>query len=202
MTSPQLILASASPRRSQLLTQIGVQHSVLAQDIDESLRPGETPRHYVQRMAREKAATALAGSADVGKRLVLAADTSVVCADRVLGKPVDEEEAVEMLLSLSSRQHEVLTAVTVADSHRQEHALSISLVQFRAIAESEARAYWRTGEPRDKAGSYAIQGIGAIFVQSINGSYSGVMGLPLYESAQLLASFGVPVLTLPVEEKD
>ena len=194
MTGLQLILASASPRRSQLLAQIGVQHTVCAQDIDESVRANEAPGSYVRRMAEEKAAAALSAPIRKQSDLVLASDTSVVADDLVLGKPATEDEAVDMLLSLAGREHEVITAVTVANLQRRQSALSVSRVRFRGITEGEARSYWRTGEPADKAGAYAIQGVGAIFVQSINGSYSGVMGLPLFETAQLLAGFGVPVL--------
>ena len=193
MTGPRLILASASPRRSQLLSQIGVEHIVSAQDIDESVRADESPHAYVQRMADEKAAAALAAGSEVGD-LVLASDTSVVADDLILGKPASEDEAVSMLLSLADREHEVITAVTVANAERWQNAISVSRVRFRAISEEEARSYWRSGEPSDKAGGYAIQGIGAIFVESISGSYSGVMGLPLFETAQLLNAFGMQIL--------
>lgn len=193
MTTSRLILASASPRRSQLLRQIGVEFLVNAQDIDETPREREAPDDYVQRMADEKAAAALGAPDRQSTDTVIASDTSVVSGDKILGKPASEDEAVEMLLSLSDREHEVMTAVTVANSERQEHRLSVSRVRFRAIGEAEARSYWRTGEPQGKAGAYAIQGLGAIFVCSIEGSYSGVMGLPLYETAQLLAAFEIPV---------
>ena len=193
MTTPRLVLASASPRRSQLLRQIGVDFLVSAQDIDETPRADETPSDYVQRMADEKAAAALGMSGRESSDTVIASDTSVVCGDRILGKPADEEEAVEMLLSLSNREHQVMTAVTVANNERQEQQLSVSRVHFRPVNEAEARDYWRTGEPQGKAGAYAIQGLGAVFVRAINGSYSAVMGLPLYETAQLLAAFDIPV---------
>ena len=205
MAIPRLILASASPRRQDLLVQIGVPFDVLAQDIDETPLPDEIPEIYVQRMATEKAAAALTAAPAA---VVLAADTTVVCDDRVLGKPVDEADAVAMLQLLSDRQHQVLTAVTIADGSRTDgsrtdrsrtdgsrsrQALSRSTVKFRAISEGEAKAYWQTGEPRGKAGAYAIQGMGAVFVAGLQGSYSGVMGLPLFETAALLAEFGQPV---------
>lgn len=190
MAIPRLILASASPRRQDLLVQIGVPFDVLAQDIDETPLPDEIPEIYVQRMATEKAAAALTAAPAA---VVLAADTTVVCDGLVLGKPVDEADAVAMLQRLSDRQHQVLTAVTIADGSRSRQALSRSEVTFRAISETEARAYWQTGEPRGKAGAYAIQGMGAVFVAGLQGSYSGVMGLPLFETAALLAEFGQPV---------
>lgn len=191
MTSPRLVLASASPRRRQLLLQIGVAHAVLAQDIDESRRDGETAQAYVARMADEKAAAALAALADPGAT-VLAADTAVVIGDTVLGKPADQADAVAMLGLLSGRTHSVLTAVTVASAARREHEVSRSEVSFRPISPREAERYWQSGEPRGKAGAYAIQGLGAVFVESLRGSYSGVMGLPLFETAALLERFDIP----------
>jgi len=191
MTLPRLVLASASPRRRALLAQIGVPHEVLPQDIDESRRDGETPASYVRRMADEKAAAALTALDDAGAT-VLASDTAVVIGETVLGKPADEADAVAMLGSLSGRRHEVLTAVTVASGARREQRTSRSSVRFRAIPPEEAARYWRTGEPAGKAGAYAIQGLGAVFVAELDGSYSGVMGLPLYETAALLALFDIP----------
>jgi len=188
-TSPALILASASPRRQELLVQIGVDFEVRAQDIDESLLSSETPEVYVQRMAVEKAASCLSAFPSA---VVLAADTTVVCDGLVLGKPADEADAVAMLSRLSGRRHRVLTAVSLVDSTRQLQALSASEVSFRAISDAEARQYWRTGEPQGKAGAYAIQGMGAVFVSNLQGSYSGVMGLPLYETATLLEEFDYP----------
>lgn len=193
MTAQRLLLASASPRRSQLLRQIGVTFFASAQNIDETPREREIPSDYVLRMADEKAVAALGSQHQQSFDTVIASDTSVVCGDKILGKPTGEREAVEMLLSLSDREHQVLTAVTVANKEMQKHELSVSRVRFRPISEAEALNYWRTGEPRGKAGAYAIQGLGAVFVRSITGSYSGVMGLPLYETAQLLAAFDIPV---------
>ncbi len=192
-----IILASASLRRQELLDQIGVRFTVSSQDIDESIRAGELPSDYVTRMAQEKAASALRAhdaTSSPDQRLVLAADTSVVCDAAVLGKPADEADALAMLLSLSGREHLVLCAVTVATRARQRTALSESRVRFREISAAEARHYYASGEPDGKAGAYAIQGYAAIFVEQIVGSYSGVMGLPLFETAQLLAEFGVSVL--------
>ncbi len=193
MTHPRLILASASPRRAQLLAQIGAEFEVCAQDIDESQHSGESPASYVQRMADEKAAAAWASLSDSGGRVVIASDTTVVCAGQVLGKPVDEKDGSTMLQLLAGREHEVMTAVTISDGSKQLRDLTISQVVFRDIGEDEARAYWQTGEPQGKAGGYAIQGLGAVFVAGLRGSYSAVMGLPLFETARLLAEFNVPV---------
>ncbi|GAB5498953.1 MAG: nucleoside triphosphate pyrophosphatase [Pseudohongiellaceae bacterium] len=190
MAIPRLILASASPRRQDLLVQIGVQFDVRAQDIDETPHPDEAPETYVQRMAAGKAAVALAAFPEA---VILAADTTVVCDDLVLGKPVDEADAVAMLSRLSGREHQVLTAVCVSDRRQSQQALSRSTVNFRSITSDEARRYWHSGEPRGKAGAYAIQGLGAVFVAGLQGSYSGVMGLPLFETAELLAKFKLPV---------
>ena len=189
-----IILASASARRQQLLSQIGVSFSVRSQNIDESVLSGEAADTYVMRMAQEKAGSALAqlvGSDDANSSLVLAADTSVVCDDLVLGKPRDESDAVTMLRRLSCREHRVLSAVTVASAKRQLTALSESRVRFRAISVEEAQRYYRSGEPKGKAGAYAIQGYAAVFVEQLIGSYSGVMGLPLFETTKLLAEFGI-----------
>lgn len=184
-----LYLASASPRRHELLLQIGVVHRRIAAPIDESVLPGETPAVYVERLARAKAAAGLAALGEPG--CVLGADTAVVLDGRILGKPADRAEALEMLAALSARSHEVLTAVAVADGARCLARVVGSRVRFRSIAPAEIEAYWATGEPRDKAGGYAIQGLAAIFVECLEGSYSAVVGLPLAETAALLAEFGV-----------
>jgi septum formation protein len=185
-----LCLASASPRRRELLAQIGVPHCLATADIDETPRPGESPRQYVQRMAREKA---LAVWKPQQALPVLAADTTVVLDGIVYGKPADRAEAIRTLGDLSGRTHEVLTAVALAHAGGLLQTVSVSAVRFRVIAEEEAARYWETGEPRDKAGGYAIQGLGAVFIESVAGSYSGVMGLPLYETAELLRSAGLPL---------
>ena len=184
-----LCLASASPRRGELLAQIGVAHEVAPADIDESRRPSESPRDYVLRLAREKA---LWVSSRRREAAVLAADTAVVLGTKVYGKPQDREDALTMLASLAGRAHQVLTAVALATPEGLASALSESTVQLRAMSEQECSAYWDTGEPRDKAGGYAIQGRGAVFVESLHGSFSGVVGLPLYETARLLRAAGVP----------
>jgi len=185
---PVLCLASGSPRRRELLSQIGVSHIVAGADIDEDVLPGEIPRDYVARLAREKALAIRRA----GQRLpVLAADTTVVLDGLVFGKPRDREDAVEMLGRLSGRAHEVLTAVALADSRGIAERLNASIVCFRALSPEECAAYWETGEPRDKAGGYAIQGLGAVFIQSLSGSYSAVMGLPLFETGELLRAAGI-----------
>lgn len=186
--TPVLCLASESPRRRDLLWQIGVPHKAKAARVDESLLPGESPGDYVERVALEKAMTVRNG----GERLpVLAADTVVVLDDTVYGKPVDRADALAMLGKLSGRAHQVLTAVAFAADQTVELRLSASTVRFRDLTLAEREAYWQTGEPRDKAGAYAIQGFGAVFIESLGGSYSGVMGLPLAETAQLLRAAGI-----------
>jgi septum formation protein len=186
--APLLCLASRSPRRRELLTQIGVPHLVSAADIDETLLPGERAADYVVRMARAKA---LAVHSRGMALPVLAADTTVVLEERVCGKPADEAEAVAMLTALSGRSHTVLTAVALAVHGTLTHRLSASEVRLRPLSRAECLAYWRTGEPRDKAGGYAVQGRGAVFIEHLRGSYSGVMGLPLYETAELLRAAGL-----------
>ena len=186
-----LCLASASPRRRHLLDQIGVPHVVLATDTDESRAAGESPADYVRRVAADKAHAALAQGAH-GARAVLAADTAVVLDGTIFGKPASVEECVAMLGALGGRTHEVLTAVALAWDGQLQGELSVSRVALRRIDERECREYWSTGEPRDKAGGYAVQGLAAVFIEHIEGSYSGVMGLPLFETARLLARAGVP----------
>ncbi len=189
-TSPPLCLASASPRRRELLAQIRVAHVIEPADVDEQRLPGEPPREYVLRLAREKALRVRSRRPD--GQPVLAADTTVVLGETVYGKPRDRQDALAMLGSLGGRTHEVLTAVALATSRGLASALSVSLVRLRALTEAECEAYWSSGEPRDKAGGYAIQGLGAVFVESLSGSYSGVMGLPLFETARLLEAAGIP----------
>ena len=189
----QLYLASASPRRRELLSQLGLTYEVVPADVDESHLPGETPADYVVRLARLKAETAAARLGRPAKP-VLGADTTVVVEGEVLGKPVGREQGLAMLAKLAGRQHEVLSAVALWSARGVTSALSLSRVRFRDIPAAEARAYWDTGEPADKAGGYGIQGRGAVFVTELMGSYSGVMGLPLYETAELLRAAGVEVL--------
>jgi septum formation protein len=187
-----LVLASASPRRSALLSQIGVAHQVRAEDVDETVLPGELPQQLVARLAGSKAAQ---GRQRLdGACAVLGADTVVVLGTQVFGKPRDAVDAARMLLQLGGRSHHVLTAVALALPGVDAPivtALSDTQVWMRPIAPDEAARYWASGEPRDKAGSYAIQGLGAVFIEHIRGSYSGVMGLPLYETAQLLQAHGL-----------
>ncbi len=188
LSAPRLCLASMSPRRRQLLAQIGVPHLVQAAHIDESVLAGEHAVDYVVRMARAKALIVRARGVGLP---VLAADTSVVIDETICGKPADEPEALAMLQRLSGRSHQVLTAVALAVDNGVSFRLSQSEVRLRSLTLEECAAYWRTGEPRDKAGGYAVQGLGAVFIEHLRGSYSGVMGLPLYETAQLLAAAGL-----------
>ncbi|MGB6605083.1 MAG: Maf family protein [Steroidobacteraceae bacterium] len=182
-------LASASPRRRALLEQLGVAYLTQPADIDETLAPEEAARDYVVRMAQAKALTVRARGVELP---VLAADTAVVLDETIFGKPRDRAEGVAMLARLAGRTHRVLTAVALAQAAGVAFRLSASEVRMRAISAAECAAYWDSGEPCDKAGGYAIQGRGAVFVEHLSGSYSGVVGLPLYESAQLLAAAGVP----------
>lgn len=188
-----IYLASGSPRRRELLTQIGVPFVALSAAIDETPHLGELPADYVARLALGKAQ---AGHATLpqgaGAAVVLGADTAVIIDGRILGKPRDQADALEMLMSLSGREHEVLSAVALFDGSRHEVINVGAQVRFRPIEPAEAQAYWASGEPVDKAGGYAIQGLGAVFVASLTGSYSAVVGLPLCETAALLGRFGVP----------
>lgn len=185
---PLLILASVSPRRRELLAQIGIAHLVSGADIDEAALPGETPADYVVRMACAKARAVRARG---GELPVLAADTTVVIDGLILAKPRDRAEGMAMLGRLSGRTHEVLTAVALASLTGVAFRVSASEVRLRTVSAEECAAYWETGEPRDKAGGYAIQGRGALFIEHLSGSFSGVMGLPLYETGQLLAAAGL-----------
>jgi len=186
-----IVLASASARRSQLLHQIGVRHEIVAADIDESPQPGESPAAYVDRLARDKAQAVVSVLHGRPDRPVLAADTTVVEAGQIFGKPADEEACVAMLGALAGRSHEVLTAIALWNAGQLRVVLSTSIVTFRAIHAGECRRYWASGEPAGKAGAYAIQGLGAVFVSRLEGSFSGVMGLPLFETAALLDAAGV-----------
>jgi septum formation protein len=187
----KIILASASPRRSELLKQIGVKHSICAVEIDETPGVAESPQVYAQRMAAEKSAVGITG--EHRNLPVLSADTSVVCDGVILGKPENRQHAVALLNRLSGRSHLVYTAVSLRGA-RHEQAISVTEVKFRPLLPEEIMAYCGTAEPFDKAGAYAIQGLASIFIESINGSFSGVMGLPLFETAQLLARQGIEVL--------
>ena len=197
----ELILASGSPRRRDLLASIGIQCEVAPVDIDETPQANESPEHYVLRLAREKAQAGFAALAQrtagqTAGRRVLGADTALALDGRILGKPRDEADAREMLLSLSGRSHQVLSGVALChgDAGRDMRCASElveSRVTFRTITSEEAARYWATGEPADKAGGYAIQGLGAVFVSHLEGSYSAVVGLPLHETAELLSKAGV-----------
>jgi septum formation protein len=184
---PQLVLASASPRRAALLTQLGLVFTVNYTNVDESRRPDESVIAMVQRLALTKARLVAHGEV----LPVLGADTLVVVDDVPLGKPIDRAHGVSMLAQLSGRAHDVFTAVALVQESKSEVRLSRSRVFFREISQTEAQAYWMSGEPRDKAGGYGIQGIGGIFAQRIEGSYSGIVGLPLAETEALLQAFGV-----------
>ena len=192
MKIPQIILASASPRRRELLDQISVSYEVLPVDIDETADPGEAAEDFVKRLALEKAQ---AGYKKQRNSLpVLGSDTIVILNEQILGKPKNKKDGLSMLAGLSGHEHQVLTAVAMVDAEQSQCLLNTSHVFFRPLSEREIEAYWNTGEPVDKAGSYGIQGIAAQFIERLNGSYSGVMGLPLFETAQLLSFFGVNTL--------
>jgi septum formation protein len=185
-----IYLASASPRRSALLRQIFVPHQILIPNIDESRLPDETPAAYVVRLARAKADRIWSRLKSEEHRPVLAADTTVALGDEIFGKPADRADGIAMLQRLAGRSHQVYTAIALAHAGATEHALSVSEVEFRSLSVAECQAYWNSGEPQDKAGGYAVQGLAAAFITRIAGSYSGVMGLPLAETAQLLARAG------------
>jgi septum formation protein len=185
-------LASVSPRRSELLRQIGVRFEVRPAAIDETWLTDEAPDAYVLRLAAAKAAAVWRVLPPDERAPVLAADTAVIVDDDVLGKPAGAADAERMLERLSGRSHRVLTAVALCAADRSEALLSVSEVRFRATTAAERSAYCATGEPLDKAGGYGIQGHAAVFVESLQGSYSGVVGLPLFETAALLARCGVP----------
>ncbi len=184
-----IYLASHSPRRRQLLDQIHVTYQSLAVHIDETPHPQESPQDYVQRLAfaKARAARTLVDTSHP----ILAADTAVVCDAQIFGKPTDIEDAKQMLIQLSGRSHQVMTAIALVTPNQEKVRLNISQVYFRALSGAEIDAYITTGEPLDKAGSYAIQGLASIFIERLEGSYSGVMGLPLYETAMLLTEIGI-----------
>jgi len=186
--SSRIHLASTSPRRREILETLGIEFDVVPVETDESPLQGETPGEMVLRLAIAKA-----DAADRGE-FVLAADTIVVLGDRVLGKPRDADDCVEMLLALSGRTHAVMTGVALKTPTETRSVLSTTDVQFREIGRDEAYRYWQSGEPCDKAGAYGIQGLGGMFVKGIEGSYSGVMGLPVFETVELLKSAGLDVL--------
>ncbi|WP_415754556.1 Maf family protein [Pseudomonas leptonychotis] len=187
-----LYLASGSPRRRELLTQIAVPFRTLIAPIDESALPDESPVAYVERLALAKGQAGLAALIDSQDAVVLGADTAVVLDGRILGKPADRDEALATLSALSGRSHQVLTAVALVSRERVASRVVTSQVTFRALSLAEIEAYWASGEPQDKAGCYGIQGLAAVFVSQLHGSYSAVVGLPLCETAALLAEFAIP----------
>jgi septum formation protein len=190
----QLILASKSPRRKELLAQLGYQFTCLSADIDESVKYNEPAEQYVVRLAIEKAVFIAKNIAknQPETTLILGSDTSVVLENHILGKPTDLNDCLRQLSLLSDRQHQVITAIAVVKDQQVKSMVVTTQVTFKKLSEDEIMRYWHTGEPQDKAGSYGIQGIGGQFVKQISGSYSAVVGLPLYETAQLLADFGMP----------
>lgn len=186
-----LYLASKSPRRAELLARLGVDFGVLDLDIPEQRQPGEPAEEYVRRVAREKAGAGLLTVMAVPHAIVLGADTEVILDDEVFGKPRDADDAAAMLRRLSGRTHHAVTAVSLVSAGREAQAVSVSEVSFAELAEEEIAAYLATGQAEGKAGAYGIQGAAERFVRHLSGSYSGVMGLPLYETSQLLKTFGV-----------
>ena len=201
VTQTYIYLASRSPRRRDLLDQIGIDHELMmlrvkpprAPDINEDPLPGEKPRDYVMRVCRAKAEVGWNRLLErkLPERPVLTADTTVCIGEEILGTPSDAGDAAAILARLSGREHEVMTGVAVKLQERMETALSATMVRFRRLTSEEIAQYVASGEPMDKAGAYGIQGHAAAFVEEIRGSYSGVMGLPLFETAQLLQRFGV-----------
>ena len=191
MADPKLHLASQSPRRKDILRSLGLSFTAAGVDVNEKRLQRELPEAMALRLSRAKAM-----AADVDRsRIVVGADTLVVLEDMVFGKPKDRDECLEMLASLSGQTHRVLTGVAVLASGKVQTVVSATEVKFREISPDEALAYWHSGEPCDKAGAYAIQGRGGIFVEAISGSYSGVVGLPVFETSQLLRNAGLRVLT-------
>lgn len=188
--NPLFHLASSSPRRAAILNALGVDFTMAGMDIDERRLPGEAAETMVTRLAAAKAAAASHGHPGT----ILAADTAVVVDDNIFGKPADQQDALAMLAQLSGRSHQVMTGVAVRWDDKERVVLSTSEVRFREIGPDEALAYWQSGEPRGKAGAYAIQGLAGVFVEQIKGSYSGVVGLPVFETAAVLAEAGIDLL--------
>ncbi|MFN3237067.1 MAG: Maf family protein [Pseudomonadales bacterium] len=193
-----LVLGSTSPRRAELLRQVGLKFRTLKPAIDEQVAKGEMPSDYVSRMSNEKY-SALIRVNELGPgEVLLTADTIVVYENEILGKPVDEADAARMLRKLSGKQHQVLTSVTIGQKDEHNHQFIVETnVHFRTLNDREIAAYWATGEPADKAGAYGIQGIGTIFVETIAGSYTNVVGLPLTETARFLADFNITIPDQP-----
>lgn len=203
MTS-KIYLASGSPRRRELLQQIGVQFDVISASVEEKIKKGETGLAYVQRLALEKAQAGLAQVQRQNFMLapVLGADTLGILGNKILEKPKDEKDAADILRSLSGRTHQVVTAIALVSLEKTATAYAITEVTFRVLSETEIRDYWLTGEPCDKAGGYAIQGLGAVFVKSIQGSYSNVVGLPIETCCELLSQFEIPWWQTSIKKPD
>lgn len=189
VNKPQVYLASTSPRRQSLLQQIGVSFECLFFQLNEDALANESPQDYADRLALAKATTGWQSLERKYDLPVLGADTIVVLNNKVLGKPKNKEDGIHMLQMLSGKTHEVCTSIAIVQDTRIATACSVSRVQFRDLTLEEIHTYWDTNEPQDKAGSYAVQGKGAVFIKHIEGSYSGIMGLPLYETALLLKQF-------------
>jgi len=186
-----LYLASQSPRRRQLLEQIGVAYGTVNVDVPEARASGEPPEDYVSRVAREKAGAGLLALSGVRDVIVLGADTEVVLDDEVFGKPRDAQHAAAMLERLCGRTHRVISCVWCLSSGREEHVVNLNEVSFASLSAEDIARYVASGEPMGRAGAYAIQGRAAVFIRELRGSYSGVMGLPLFETAALLRRFGI-----------
>lgn len=186
-----LHLASKSPRRRELLSMLGLDFGILDLDLPETPAPDEPPEDYVRRVAREKAGAGLLRMAGQPQAVVLGADTEVVLDGRIFGKPVDADDAAMMLRTLSGRTHAVISAISMVSAGRELHAVSVSQVTFAALEDDDISAYLDAGEWAGKAGAYAIQGLAQCFISQLSGSYSGVMGLPLHETTQLLRQFGL-----------
>ena len=191
MSNKKLVLASQSPRREALLSQLGYQFICQPANIDESVFYDEPALNYVVRMAKEKAEVIAQATKPSLNCLILGADTCVVNNGEILAKPIDLADCITILKTLSAKKHQVLTAIAVTNGENISHEVIITDVYFKTLTTDEITAYWHTGEPQDKAGAYGIQGIGGQFVRRMEGSYSAVVGLPLYETSQLLAKFGL-----------
>ncbi len=189
--APDIYLASSSPRRREILTRMGVVYAGVEQAVDEQLQADEAPEVFVIRLALEKARAGLINRPTGATAPVLGADTIVVIDDDILGKPTDQADAQAMLARLSGQTHRVLTGVAMVDEDKALTRLSLSSVTLRELSTAELSAYWASGEPIDKAGAYAIQGYGGVFVDYLEGSYSGVMGLPMTQTHDLLTEFGI-----------
>ncbi len=189
----ELILASASPRRQNLLKGLGFTCTVLPQDIDESPLANEKPESLVKRLALAKAKAAIATLSETDHRLVIGSDTIVVCDEEILGKPKHKADGLAMLRLLSGRTHQVLTAVALLNHDKQLETMSVTNVSFKKLSDVESEAYWESGEPEGKAGAYAVQGLGVMFVDEIQGSYSRVAGLPIFETVNLFINFGIDI---------